>query len=230
MTVMTQSLYRVRRVLKAPPLNGAIDYAAWGEAEVAEIVHFHSESSDHRPLTTARVLHDNENLYVLFNVCDRYVRCVNTQYQGRVCWDSCVEFFVQPKEDKGYFNFEVNCGGAMMLMYIEDPTYEGEQFRRAVPVTARDAASIVTYPTLPRVIEPEIAEPLEWRMGLKVPLAVLENYVGALGDIGGQRWRANFFKCGDRTSHPHWASWSPINGQLNFHQPRFFGDLVFESR
>src|SRR6266496_6860766 len=113
-----QSIYRVRRT-PIVPLNGQIIDGPWERAEVAQIAHFHSQSTEHRPRTAARVLHDEGNLYVLFNVADRYVRCVNTEFQGRVCWDSCVEFFVQPKADKGYFNFELNCGGAMMLMYIE---------------------------------------------------------------------------------------------------------------
>ncbi|MCD6337129.1 MAG: hypothetical protein J7M01_02720, partial [Candidatus Marinimicrobia bacterium] len=36
----------------------------------------------------------------------------------------------------------------------------------------------------------------------------------------------NLYKCGDKTSHPHWASWSPID-KLNFHQPKHFGEFVF---
>jgi len=39
-------------------------------------------------------------------------------------------------------------------------------------------------------------------------------------------FRGNFFKCGDETSHPHWASWSPISEELNFHRPETFGSIV----
>jgi hypothetical protein len=53
---------------------------------------------------------------------------------------------------------------------------------------------------------------------------VLERYVGPLAPLAGQVWRGNFYKCGDRTSHPHWAAWSPVD-ELNFHLPRCFGAL-----
>ena len=38
--------------------------------------------------------------------------------------------------------------------------------------------------------------------------------------------RANVYKCGDRTSHPHWMSWNPVR-TLNFHAPDEFGQLIF---
>jgi hypothetical protein len=45
----------------------------------------------------------------------------------------------------------------------------------------------------------------------------------------GNLWRANFYKCGDDTSHPHWAAWSPVD-ELNFHLPRCFGRLGFAAQ
>ena len=79
------------------------------------------------------------------------------------------------------------------------------------------------------MVEPEIQEDTDWPLEFFIPFSLLAKYAGPLGEIAGQEWRANFYKCGDRTSHPHWARWAPINGQLNFHQPQFFGQLLFES-
>ena len=62
-------------------------------------------------------------------------------------------------------------------------------------------------------------------------LAIAVDIGGTFTDISlidrasGQVWRANLYKCGDQTSHPHWASWAPIGEALNFHQPGFFGGL-----
>jgi hypothetical protein len=42
-------------------------------------------------------------------------------------------------------------------------------------------------------------------------------------------WRANFYKCGDKTSHPHWLTWNPVDKpRPDFHLPQYFGTLVFE--
>ena len=39
--------------------------------------------------------------------------------------------------------------------------------------------------------------------------------------------RANFYKCGDKTAHPHYLSWSPIHTEKpDFHRPEFFGELI----
>ena len=41
-------------------------------------------------------------------------------------------------------------------------------------------------------------------------------------------WFDTFFKCADESSHPHWASWSPLGAELNFHTPEYFQELYFE--
>ena len=64
-------------------------------------------------------------------------------------------------------------------------------------------------------------------VGLVIPLEIMENYVGPLRPLKDQTWRANFYKCADHSSHPHWACWSPIAQRLWFHQPQFFGELRF---
>lgn len=66
-----------------------------------------------------------------------------------------------------------------------------------------------------------------WTLEFSVPFAVLEKYIGVLEPIKGQTWRANFYKCGNETSHPHWISWMPLSAR-NFHNPESFGNLVFE--
>lgn len=78
--------------------------------------HFHSKSSDHRPVTRAKIAYDEAGLYAAFQVEDRYVKAVHIGFQAMVFRDSCVELFVQPKAgDERYFNFEFNCGGSFLL-------------------------------------------------------------------------------------------------------------------
>jgi hypothetical protein len=80
--------------------------------------------------------------------------------------------------------------------------------------------------SLPALIEEEIAEPVRWQLAFHIPFAVLEPFTGPLRVAPGTRWRGNFYKCGDDTSHPHWVAWAPVD-ELNFHLPRCFGELVF---
>ena len=49
-----------------------------------------------------------------------------------------------------------------------------------------------------------------------------------LGDLAGQTWRANFYKCADASVFPHWLTWSRVGlPEPDFHQPAFFGTLEF---
>ena len=209
----------------------AVDWDApvWAGASALAIDNFHARSSDHRPQAQARVLHAGRQVFVLFDVHDRYVRCVTTEHNGPVCRDSCVEFFVQPSGGTGYFNFEVNCGGCLHVSYVEDPRrLPGAQgFAKYTPIPASQAASVAIRHSLPATIDPEITGPTSWRILLTIPLTLLEAYTGPLGQLGGQSWRANFYKCADDCSHPHWASWAPLGKALDFHQPQYFAPVFF---
>jgi len=191
------------------------------------IAHFHSRSSDHRPMVEAALLYDDEHLHALFRVADRYVRSVHTEYDSDTYKDSCVELFVQPHGRAGYFALEVNAGGAFSLRFIEDPTRTSNRFAKWAAVTAADAGTLKVSHSLSAVVEPERVEPVEWWVEVSWPFAAMEPYCGAVRPVAGRRWRANAFKCGDQTSHPHWASWAPIGDALNFHQPGCFGWLDF---
>lgn len=220
-------IYTVRRATSRPSLRGHWDELAWSRAETARLAHFHSEGSGHQPVVDVKVLHDSSSVFVMFRVSDRYVRCARTKYQDMVCNDSCVEFFVQPKPDAGYFNFEINCGGTMLLYYIL-PSPEGFDNAQREEVPERLGGTVTIFHSMPEVVEPEITEPTEWVVEYEIPVSLLEQYVGTLGDPAGQTWRGNFYKCGDETSHPHWAMWAPVREGFSFHQPQFFGELHFE--
>ena len=220
-------LYQVRRAVVAPEHRGEWDGPAWRVAETMRIASFHPRSSDHRPATEAALLYDEARLHALFRVSDRYVRSVHTAYDSDTYQDSCVELFVQPPGRAGYFALEVNAGGAFSLRHIEDPTRTAHRFAKWEMVTADLAATIRVTHSMPDVVDPEQVGPTDWWVEISWPFSVMEAYGGALAPREGQCWRANAFKCGDQTSHPHWASWAPIGEALNFHQPQYFGTLEF---
>jgi hypothetical protein len=217
--------YTVHRA--TPPLDAAAADAAWRAAQVAAVDHFHAAGSPHRPVVRSRLLYDRTHLYLRHDVEDRYVVCRATEFQGPVWQDSCVEFFVQPKPEAGYFSFEINCGGTLLSYYIEDPTRTPDGFARFAKLKPDEGRRIAIHHSLPPVVDPEQSGPLAWWIAAAIPLEVLEGYVGPLGELPGQVWRGNFFKCADASSQPHWAAWSPIGEELNFHQPRFFAPLRF---
>jgi hypothetical protein len=216
--------YAVRLAAAAPPLQPDWTDPIWQQAETLKVEHFRPEGSDHHPDTSARLLYDAKGIYGIFQVRDRYVRCVRTQYHDPVWKDSCVEFFAQPRPDRGYFNFEFNCGGAFLCSYITNPERMPEGFKEFIKVPASIGQTIRVKSSLPQRVEPEITTPVVWALSFWIPLALFEHYLGPLGALPGQVWRGNFFKCAEENSHPHWASWSPVD-EFNFHRPNCFGSL-----
>src|SRR4051812_17800470 len=111
LTVVMQYLIRRARARVKPELKGLWDGPAGAHADVAEIASFHPASHpDHQPRTEAKMLHDDEGLYVIFRARDRYVVCTRTANQSLTSKDSCVEVYFEPfPGQKGYLNFEMNC-------------------------------------------------------------------------------------------------------------------------
>lgn len=207
-----------------PAMNGDWHSTIWRSANVLEITHFRSESSNHRPRTLAKLLYNEKGFYGIFNVKDNYVRCVHTDFQSNVWKDSCVEFFVQPKPEMGYFNFEFNCVGALLSSYIEDPTREEDGFKKFIKLLPEEGKQIRIYHSLPKRIYPEIQQETHWFLEFFIPFSLLSRYVGSLNF--NKEWRANFYKCSEDNSHPHWEAWSPVD-EFNFHLPRCFGTISF---
>ncbi len=225
---MNRSTYTLQRACVRPALEGAWDEPAWSTVPVLTLDHWHARSSDHHPRVEAKVAYQDDGLFVFFRVQDRYVLSVNTAYQSAVCRDSCVEFFVEPQPGKGYFNFEVNCGGTLLLQHVEDPTRTPTGFRKHRPVAWEHGSQVRIHHSMPATVTPEIQSSVSWTIEYFVPFALFEAYLGApLGPVAGQTWRANFYKCADGCSHPHWGSWAPVSGPLNFHVPACFAPIRF---
>ena len=215
---------KIVRVEQPVTIDGGWDKAPWCDIEPLAIDLHMGEAPAHRPVTTARLAWDEEALYVVFRVEDRYVRAVAREHQQSVCHDSCVEFFFTPGPDisAGYFNIEMNCGGTM-LFHCQPRPREGR-----TEVAAEHIAAMTVAHSMPEIVEPEVAGPVTWTVEYRLPFAVLAAYCDAI-DVGpGAVWRANLYKCADRTSHPHWLTWAPVDRpKPDFHVPECFGRLRF---
>jgi hypothetical protein len=202
------------------------DWEAWPWRDKPTLVlrHWMGDCPEHRPPTQVRLAYDSTAIFIIFRVEDRYVRAVATTHQGRVWEDSCVEFFFSPTAEPhaGYFNLEMNCGGTMLFHFQQEPR------KNPVAIRSEDLAQITVAHSLPHIVNPEIPEPLCWTLAYRLPFDLLRNYTHILTPAPGVSWRANFYKCGDLTSHPHWLTWAKIDWpKPDFHRPEFFGWLTF---
>lgn len=167
---------------------------------------------------TVRVTHDGEILYLYYTVIGEAIRAVNTEDFGSVWEDSCVEFFMQREGETGYRNFECNILG-VLLSRRHETREKGEKQADEMP-------SIFRHSTIYHRYEGD-RQVSDWSMYLEIPKKALGFDIHE--SLAGQRIRANFYKCGDKTPEPHFLSWNSIDlPKPNFHVPQFFGLLELE--
>ncbi len=219
------SKYKVQKISMQPEINAVWDKMPWSRIEPIQIKQFMGDKPEHFPFTQAKVAYDNTAIYVIFRVEDKYVKAVAGKNQGPVYLDSCVEFFFSPEDGikEGYFNLEMNCGGNMLFHHQMEP-------RTKQTLLSEDhIAQVEVATTLPEIVDPEIVEDTTWVVEYRIPFSVLSHYHSFSNPEAGSVWRANFYKCADKTSHPHWLTWSPIDFPTpNFHVPEYFGVLEFQ--
>ncbi len=219
------NIYTVNQVKAAPEINAAWDKKFWEKTCVIELRNYMGEKPVHFPRTQVKLRYNKDYIFVIFKVNDRYVKATEKMINGKVWLDSCVEFFFTPGPDtnRGYFNLEANCKGIFLLKYNLKNS-ENSGF-----VSLEDCKKVKISHSLNRNVEKEVAGPMEWSIEYSIPISVLRKYMAVDEPQPGAKWRANFYKCADNTSHPHWLTWAPVNyPRPKFHLPEFFGSLEFE--
>jgi hypothetical protein len=171
------------------------------------------------PRVKVSLFHTNDRLHLKFEVEEYGRRAEVLQDMGPVWEDSCVECFVSlsPDEPGGaYYNFEFNALGRLYLSY-------GTGRTGRVPAPVGVLSQIARFPAW-RDPESSLPGMAAWELRASIPCeAFFEDF---LTSFSGLRMKANFFKCGNRLTFPHYLSWSPMSpGKPDFHQPGFFGSL-----
>lgn len=218
---------KIYTLLKLPhPIKINSDWSkpCWKEIEPLRVKNVMGSEPQHKPKVQAKAAYDDEAVYVIFRVEDRYVRCVHTKYQNPVYEDSAVEFFFSPSGDisNGYFNIEINCGGTALFKFRSPE-------KGTVLIPESEFMKIEIAHSLPRIIYPEIKNEVIWTIEMRIPLDILNKYYPVSSPAPGVKWKANFYKIADESSHPHYLTWSKVNfPDPNFHLPQFFGTLSFD--
>lgn len=172
------------------------------------------------PKVTFRMFHTGALLMLRFDVEERYTAARIAEDNGRVWTDSCVEFFIAPGDEKGYYNFETTCIGRMLVGFRHTHA-------DAVHAPAELLRRILRMPTIGTEPFEERLGDNRWQMTLAIPPEALFRH--EVTDWSGLEARMNLYKCGDELSRPHFLSWQPIaTPKPNFHVPEFFVGVKFE--
>ncbi|HAR33509.1 MAG TPA: diguanylate cyclase, partial [Desulfobacter sp.] len=130
----------------------------WNAVSSQKLTCHMGERPRHFPDTRVKLAYDDQALYLMFRVQDRYIQALARTDQDRVYQDSCVEFFFTPgpDPDQGYFNLEMNCGGTILFHFQTLPRKD------PVEIPVSDCARILRDASLPKIVSPEVQDPVLW--------------------------------------------------------------------
>lgn len=170
------------------------------------------------PDATFSIARTASHLVIVYHVRGLDLRAAALQDNGNVWEDSCCEFFVSDPTDGTYYNFEMNCIGTL----LGSKRKSREDFVR---YSEEDLQKAIRYSSLEKKAYDESGKIFSWDTAICIPLKMMgispDNVPGSI--------RANFYKCGDLTAHPHFLSWNPVLVEKpDFHRPDFFGELIFD--
>jgi len=199
-----QSFHEMDKAMELSAAKGFISEVNWKEYPYSPTVAF-------------RIARSRTHLVIMYDVRGMDLRAEALEDNGPVWEDSCCEFFVSHPADGTYYNFELNCIGTLLASKRHSRN-DAEMF------TSEKLSQIRRFSTLERKAVEEAGEIRCWRTALCIPLSD----IGLNGDALPDSIRANFYKCGDLTAHPHFLSWNRIDvPSPDFHRPEFFGLLKF---
>lgn len=177
------------------------------------------KSFEYTPKVDFRIGHTGNEIWLKFYVSEKYIRALETKTNGDVYKDSCVEFFIS-LEDGYYYNFEFNCIGTKHVAYGTGRNGREDvdpEFLKRIRIDS----SLGAFPF------PERKGRCDWELLIAIPISCFPySDIKSFSDLN---TTANFYKCGDHTSVPHYLSWNAIRTERpDFHQPGFFGSVYFE--
>lgn len=107
--------YTIRRALGVLALDGKGDDAAWAKAEPIPVCYPYAQTNViARPPATCRLLWDEKNLYLLFEVADTNIVSTCTNRDDAVSQGDCVEIFLLPSKRFGqYWEFNFSPAGVV---------------------------------------------------------------------------------------------------------------------
>jgi len=225
--------YVVRKIDKAPKIDGKLDEAVWTEAPSTGAFVNTMNGAPSDLLTSAKMLWDDKNLYVGFDIADADVWSSLTKRDDKLWTQEAVELMIDANGDgKGYIELQIAPNGTLFDTYLPQyRKYEDsiDAKRKQFSWDSKMTAKVTVDGTLNKHDDKDKS----WTVELALPLGDVKGLESdaptpklppSVGDV----WRANMFRLDlpQGTTRQQAVAWSPpLVG--DFHVLDKFGELVF---
>ncbi len=199
-------------------VDGRLDEAAWATTPIIDQFSFPWWTAGAKERTEARLLWDDDNLYVGFTAFDPHISAVLTTRDDPVSRDDCVEVFVSPdtSDVRQYFNFEFNALGTLL---DRSPAHKRSK--------SWNAAGVQVAVTIAGTLNDATDADSLWTTEIALPFTAFKGYAPHLPPRPGDVWRLNLYRTGG-VINLQYITWSdPQRPQPQFHAPERFGYAHF---
>lgn len=214
--------YRCRKTNTPPAVDGLISPAVWDQAQPVSLPLADTGGEPAQP-SEVRLLYDDNYLYVAFHCVDDEIWGTLTNRDDHVCSEEAVEIFISPTGDERFYHeIEVSPLNTIYDLYIlNDPRCEPPiRF-----IEEWDCLDLKTAIHVEGELNSRTGNDKYWNCEMAIPFAEM-HAAPNLPPKPGDRWRMNLYRIDRRRTGDEYCSWSRV-GEINFHQPSKFGDLVF---
>lgn len=208
----------------APRIDGKADDPAWADAPVLE--HFPAfwagQDTRSKTLTQARLLWDDQALYLFAAMTDKELRAFGTTRNAKLWNGDVFEMFLKPKADaKPYYEFQFNPHGALLELAIPGMPFDFDKVAAEPPSGIQVAVQV--QGTLDRPGDTDES----WSVEVRIPWSRFAPTGGR--PSAGDCWR--FALCrydyGPEGTEPLLMSSAPLR-KPSFHATEDYGILSFE--
>ncbi len=204
-------------------VDGRLDEPAWRSAAESSVFVNTMTGASAEPRATARVLFDDDALYVGFDVADDFLKNSLTGRDAHLWGEDCVEVMVDPDGDgANYFELQVSPTGEVF-----DTFYDTRRVPQ--PFGHLDWNAAIEARATPRGTPNDDADDQGYSVEMRIPWSSFR--YGSAPAMGtppaGSTWRVNFYVMDTRRDGSQRAvGWSaPLVG--DFHVPARFGRVRF---
>ena len=211
--------YQVKRAVGRIVIDGKPDEKAWEAAAPIEFVFPWKFQTGAKQKTTARLLWDDDYLYVAYECQDADIVALRTERDEPTYLDDAVEIFINPKPSQTsvYFGLEMNARGVLYDYLMSDARYAFKRFNMQGVLLATNIRGTLNM---------RGDQDQGWSLEVAIPWRNFEEL--APRPSAGSTWTANLNRWDGVEPDRCLSVWSDVlQEKPNPHAPARFGKLVF---
>lgn len=220
--IVSHTVHRANSEIK---IDGRLNETAWQSTDAVGDFHFPWWKAGRKEQTVAKLLWNDEYLYVAFRCEDAHVWAEQTERDSPVYRDDCVEVFTAPNAAQpfNYFNIEMNVRGVFLDRHHPHGPGKAE-------IPNWNAKGVKIAATVDGTLNDDADTDRSWVLEASIPFANFESVAQHAPPKAGDVWYLNLNRLGGKTN-PQYSQWSPGRTERpQFHAPQYFGRVIFSDR